>query len=97
MTSRVGQHGISVKGASCSLWVGKVVVVQQSLGASMTTLPMSKKWLLDGRETGLPDVRHIVELGNDGVEEFWSSESALRLDLRTEMSQDDDRRHVGSY
>lgn len=55
-----------------------------------------KRGLLSA-DYGLPNVRYIVELGDNGVEEFWSSESALRLNLRTEMSQDDDGRHVRSY
>jgi hypothetical protein len=63
----------------------------------MTTPPLSKSVICYGPETGLPDVRYIVELGNDGVKEFWSSKSALRLDLGTEMSQDDDGRHIRSY
>jgi hypothetical protein len=42
-------------------------------------------------------VRYIVELSNDSVQKLGSGETVLSLDLRTEMSEDDDGGHVGSY
>ena len=35
----------------------------------------------------LPEVWDIVELSDDGVEQFWSDESVLDLDLRRKMSE----------
>ena len=37
-----------------------------------------------------PDMRDIVELGDDCVEEFWTSKAVLGLDLRRKVAQDDD-------
>jgi hypothetical protein len=42
-------------------------------------------------------VRYIVELSNDSVQKLGSGETVLSLDLRTEMSEDDDGGHIGSY
>lgn len=43
----------------------------------------------------LPDVGHVVELGNHRMQQLGSGETALSLDLRAEMSENDDGRHVG--
>jgi hypothetical protein len=43
----------------------------------------------------LPDVGHVVELGNHRMQQLGSGETALSLDLRAEMSENDDGRHIG--
>lgn len=37
---------------------------------------------------------YVVELRNHIVQQFWSGESVLRLDLWTEVSQNDDSWHL---
>lgn len=43
----------------------------------------------------LPDVGHVVELGNHRMQQLGSGETALSLDLRAEMPENNDSRHVG--
>lgn len=42
------------------------------------------------------DVRNIVVLCDDRMQEFWSSESMFDLFLRAEMAKNDNSRGIGS-
>lgn len=46
------------------------------------------------RGPNVPNMRYIVELGHNRVQQFRSSETVLSLQLRTEVTENDHGRHL---
>jgi hypothetical protein len=76
MSIRVGVKWPVVKGRQGVFGGTKIRIVQK---------PLDTDGKLD-RAVVSPNMRDIVELGNNVVKQLWASKSILRLDLRREVT-----------
>ena len=79
----------------------EVLLVNDALDAGMSArskavqLPArGKRSFQQGLDDDSPDVRDVVKLSNDVVQQLWSGEPVIRLDLRAKVSKDNHRGHL---